>query len=177
MAPPKIANCKRCTRIFQVRYSPYCPECYQVHQAHFSHVYNFVQEHPHMTLQDIARHCHLPLKEVEDLFYDGHLGTAAKHVIYHCQRCNRAMAGYQKQGRFFCSTCTGKIETEAKLNEKDPELLDDLPAAETPTTQAVKKRRMAEEEGNVLVSESPANTAEPPDETKAPESQSFGFKR
>ena len=123
---PSVANCTQCQRIFQRVHSPMCPECHQEYMSKFSNVYRYVQEHPHLTLEDIATHCDIPVRDVEALFFQGKLGTASNHVIYHCQRCNRPMAPAMRKGRF-CVSCAGQFENEAGLIESEKELLEKRP--------------------------------------------------
>lgn len=115
-----FANCKRCNKIYRKLHSPYCGTCYKMHMANFSHVYRYLQDHPTMTLTDIAEECHVPVKELEELLFTGQLGTASEKIIYHCQRCATPMAPLQRRGRF-CLPCTRKVEEEGKIDPREKE--------------------------------------------------------
>lgn len=115
-----VANCKRCNKVFSKAYSPFCPECHEIHMGMFSKVFRFLQDKstPKMTLEDIADHCQLPLKQMEDIFFGGELGTASHKVIYNCQLCDIPIAPVRGRGKF-CFTCTDKLEGgEAKREER-----------------------------------------------------------
>lgn len=155
-----------------------CPECHQESLSQVSYVYRFVQENPQMTLEDIADHCHVPFKELEKMFFEGKLGTAASNVIYHCQRCGRPMSAIMRRGRF-CIGCAEKIETEAGISllekekqEKKPTVRradrpDTEPAGPTPIEAARRPEADFDREYEDYESEEPAS----------PLPDSYGFKR
>lgn len=163
-----VANCTQCNRIFKRQHSPMCPECHQVYMAKLSNVYRFVQENPHLTLEDIAEQCDLPLREVEALFFQGKLGTATTQIIYHCQLCNRPMASNMLKGRF-CVSCAEQFETEAKLHEVET---FDKPRSKT-TKPSVKEVVAAEETGEKPALSPSAKNEEPVESS----TESHGFKR
>jgi hypothetical protein len=155
-----VANCIDCKRIFKKQYSPRCAECHQIYMTKLSNVYRFVQENPHLTLEDIAEQCGLPFRDVETLFFQGKLGTATTQVIYHCQLCNRPMAVTMGQGRF-CPGCTEQFESEAGLNEQD--------TSEKPRSKTQRAREIILNED---IPERPVN-----EEPAVSETESYGFKR
>ncbi len=110
-----IANCKQCGRVFQRQYSPLCPPCHQEANNRISQVYRFIQAHPHMTMEEVACSCDVPLKDVEAMLFEGKLGTAATNLVAHCQRCHSPILA--SRGRF-CPSCAEKVETEAGLHEE-----------------------------------------------------------
>lgn len=118
-----VANCRKCRKIFQRTTNPLCSECHQQSLNQVSNAYRFIQENPHLTLEEVSDHCQIPYKELETMLFDGKLGTAAGSVIYHCQRCTRPMSAIMRRGRF-CMSCADKIENQAGLNlpdKKEPE--------------------------------------------------------
>lgn len=159
-----VANCTRCQRIFQRTHSPMCPECHQDYMSKLSHVYRYVQEHPQMTLEDIAEQCELPYRDVEELFFQGKLGLATSKVIYHCQRCSLPMAATMRKGRF-CTQCAEQFEAEAKLDQ------DKEPVKESAVDKLRPKVKLKSDESIVAVGES--KSEEPARSTR----ESYGFKR
>jgi protein-arginine kinase activator protein McsA len=155
-----VANCTQCKRIFRKQLSPLCPECHQIYMEKLSSVYRFVQENPHLTLEDIAERCSLPFREVESLFFQGKLGTATGQVIYHCQFCNRPLAASMRKGRF-CAHCSEQFEAEAGLNEPEVE--------KTRAKTRFKAEALARSD---TMQSTPAINEEP-----AASPESYGFKR
>ncbi len=120
-----FANCKKCNIVFKKVYTPYCPTCYQSTVARFSEVYRLLQDDGDglMTLEDIASRSNVPLGDIEELFFNGQLGTAAVKIVHKCQRCRIPITPINRKSRYFCITCTEKTEVEAKLDRpsNDPE--------------------------------------------------------
>ncbi len=143
-----------------------------------------------MTLEDIARCCHIPISKLEALFFDGHLGTAAQHILYQCARCGVPMSTAQHRGRF-CTACTGKVETEIRLTQpsRAVEVIEGeaVLAPEGTSSEALQKqqreqqKRTAEkiDEAKTILAEEmeQADKAMENDQRKTLAPQHFGFKR
>lgn len=110
-----IANCAKCSKVFQRTSNPVCVECQQASASQISLVYRFLQNNPRVTLDEIAKYCKMAYKELEEMFLAGKLGTAAHSIIYPCQRCNCPMTATMRRGRF-CINCAEKIGSQAGLN-------------------------------------------------------------
>ena len=109
-----IDNCKKCNRIFQrTQGASVCHECEEESARHLSIAYWFIQNNPNLTLDEVARLCDVPYKELEAFFLEGKLGTATDQVIYRCQRCARPMANLCRRGRL-CLHCAAEIGSEVR---------------------------------------------------------------
>ena len=86
-----VANCKKCNRVFQRQHSPLCAACLEENSSLLSTAYRFIQANPQTLLEEVAAYCGTPYRELEALFLEGKLGTAAQQVLYRCQRCHTPM--------------------------------------------------------------------------------------
>jgi hypothetical protein len=173
----RIANCVKCRRIFQRAASALCPECYRISLSQVSSAYRFIQQNPHLTLEEVADQCLIPYKELEQMLFDGKLGLAASNVIYHCQRCGRPTNARIRRGHF-CLACADRIENAAGLHqpekkgsEKHPEHPKILKRAEPACDGSVSP----EGAGEGLWHANELKTLKPTSPT--PQAESHGFKR
>lgn len=176
-----VSNCTRCRRVFRQTYTPMCPDCYHEYVLNFSHVYRYVQDNPAQTLEQIALHCKISLRELRQLFFHGALGTATEHVVCHCLRCQVPMAPIQRRGRF-CVSCTEKLETEGRINQQKPEDADGFWGKEGKPgrkSRVLQHPEILPETLSERWTERARKTEAPRVETSSTErqSESYGFKR
>jgi len=104
-----IANCPRCQRVFRRTAMIYCPECLAEQKLSFEQVHRYLDTVPEAFLDDIAKHCKLPVKELEEWFFSGMLGTDTRKIRYVCQGCQTPLIASNLHGRF-CVLCSAKLE-------------------------------------------------------------------
>jgi hypothetical protein len=167
-----VANCPKCNKLFQRTTVPLCPACHQESQNHISAVYRFICDHPNQTTDEIAKQCNLPLKELETILFSGSLGTAAQHVIFHCQRCNRAMSALKRKGHF-CPECAMKLDVKEKEHPADKSAAKELPSAKAKPADDTRDVRANPAAGSAL-SEVPVA---PKQESVRSLPDSYGFTR
>jgi predicted amidophosphoribosyltransferase len=114
-----IANCQKCNKLFQRTNASLCPACQQESVSNVSVVYRYIYDHPNQTVEEIATQCKVSLKELEAMLASGKLGTAAQHIIFHCQSCSRTIPAVKRKGHF-CPTCASKLEVKSSAPEKAP---------------------------------------------------------
>lgn len=112
-----IANCPKCQKVFQRAMNLLCPTCHQASLGQANRVCQFIERHPHRTLEEIANACEIPLKDLEALLYSGKLGALIQQIIVHCQSCNNLIAPLGTTGRF-CASCTHKLENKTGVLSK-----------------------------------------------------------
>lgn len=113
-----VANCARCKKIYQRTMDLVCPSCHQHSLDKTSMVYQYIQEHPGLSVKMVASQCKIATKELEEILLSGKLGTAANLVLYHCQCCSQILPASLLKGRF-CSECADTWEIKAGLHEKN----------------------------------------------------------
>jgi hypothetical protein len=173
----RLANCVKCRRIFQRTASAMCPECHRVSQSQVSSAYRFIQQNPHLTLEEVADHCLIPYRDLEQMLFDGKLGLAASNVIYHCQRCGRPTDARMRRGHF-CVGCADRIENAAGLHQlvkKEPEKRNENSKILKRPEAASESPLPPAETGEVLWPEKDLGTLKPASSTS--QADSHGFKR
>jgi hypothetical protein len=154
-----------------------CSECNQLSLSQVSSAYRFIQQNPHLTLEEVADSCLIPYKELEQMLFDGKLGLAASNVIYHCQRCGRPTDARIRRGHF-CVGCADQIENAAGLHhleKKEPEKRNENPKAPKRTEPASETPLASEGTGEVLWPGENLGTLKPASSTS--QADSHGFKR
>lgn len=188
----KITNCMKCHKVIQQAHGPLCPDCRTATYGVAQQVSDFVFAHPGLILEDVARQCHLSVKDMEDLLFSGRLGSAASYVMFKCQSCHLKMSAQFRKGRF-CPECANKIETQVIQLEREaaaqkeklkspvyraPDKKED--SGKLPAEVAGKGADVAHPdlpkpavpEAKPVAAESPAKQ-----ESVSPVSDSYGFKR
>lgn len=171
-----IANCQKCNKPFQRTNSSLCPACQQESMSNVSVVYRYIYDHPNQTTEEIAKQCKLSLKELEALLLSGKLGTAAQHVIFHCQSCNRTIPALKRKGHF-CLECAAKLEIKGGTQDRES---SDKPAAKPLRENSEPKPRLVGGPINALNDDMPGPFSEPApqkQESVSSLSDSYGFKR
>jgi len=151
-----VDNCKRCGRLFQRALHPMCPVCLEFIQKQKMAMFDFVQENPGVSIEEISQRFDISTKEIESMLFSGAFGTANQLIKTQCAKCKCEMTALNRVG-YFCYSCNTRVEKEAGV------------------------RKPAEDDHIIGISTSPAASANlpPPASHSRRESKgsSFGFKR
>lgn len=186
-----IANCAKCNKLHQqLNRSPLCPDCLDATHNHAQQVSDFIWAHPGLTVEEVAKQCELSIKDMEEMLFSGHLGSAGAYVMFKCQSCHLKMSAQLRKGRF-CPDCASKIES--KMNQMEREAAVQKEKAQPIKRGADKKEDCSRSPieaagaylGDPTISE-PQKPAAPEtkrvetpakQESVSPASDSYGFKR
>lgn len=173
-----LDNCKRCGRLFQKHLTSLCKDCYSFEQNQNMEIYRFVQANPGITIDEIAEHFGMNLRDVEQLVFSGALGTANQLIKTQCARCKCEMTFVNRIG-YFCYSCNKFIEKEAGKISETEKKLDNIMKGHS----AFYKPLTPEEEEELkraLAKSKPADKSEP-QKTTTDKNKSmvakYGFKR
>lgn len=178
-----IANCVKCNKVFQRGQSPLCSDCLGATKDLTSQVIDFVLGHVGLTVEEVAKGCCLPVKDVEEMLFSGRLGMASSYIMFACQSCHKKMSARLRKGHF-CPDCAEKIEStmnplEREVStpkEKEGTLKRPTPFKEDSAKQPVEVA--GEDKGAPMEAVQNIRPDIPPkQESVSPALDSYGFKR
>ncbi len=110
-----LANCKKCTKLFQKRLSDLCPECIKREDEQFTTLYRTLQASAPqggMDIQVLSGQVGIPVEEIERFYLEGRLSTAGIYLKFHCLNCGMMMSELNRRGRF-CINCSEATASQA----------------------------------------------------------------
>ncbi len=134
-----IANCKHCGKLYRpceittangqiVQRAPGTPRglaeqiyitepqvfCYECYTAHFEHkqtLYQYLQDHPGVTIEELAEAFDMDVKDMQFKTLLSEIGTAKNLFSTRCSRCQKDLVYYQRSGHY-CRECNAIIKLE-----------------------------------------------------------------
>ena len=151
-----IANCKQCGKLYrpceittstgQIVHRPagapkglaeqiytteaqaFCYECFTVNFEHQQSLYQYLQDHPGVSIEELAEAFDMDPKDMQFNTLLSEIGTAKNLFNTRCSRCHKDLVYYQRSGHY-CRECNAimKIEiTNARTSARK------APSAATP---------------------------------------------
>jgi len=104
-------NCPRCGRVFVRIREAVCEACVKQEEDNFEKVREFVKEHPHKTIKEVAEECEVPMKRILGYIRDGRLeASGGMHGEITCSKCGKPIFA----GRM-CETCI--LDTSFQISD------------------------------------------------------------
>ena len=105
-----LANCKKCSKIYEKRLSDLCPVCLEVDEENFRNLYRRLQKSASqggIPITELANEVGVSVEEIEQIYLDGRFGTAGAMLKVPCINCSIMVGATQRKGRF-CNACSEK---------------------------------------------------------------------
>ena len=135
----RVANCKKCNKVFQQFRQPYCTDCAKVEDEKFSVLYRILQNSAvkgGISIDALSAETEIPVEDIEKYFVEGRFGTATPYLQIFCQECGIRCTTIQRLGRY-CIACNELTAAKAKVTVKSLHALNKLQSeAETLEQQA-----------------------------------------
>lgn len=114
-----VRNCKGCGRLFNyIGGKPLCQECIKGLEDKFQQVKNYLREHTHAGIQEVAEENDVDVRQIKQWIREERL-TFAKDspITIDCESCGAPI----RSGRF-CAACVAKMQTNlgSAINRPKP---------------------------------------------------------
>jgi flagellar operon protein (TIGR03826 family) len=104
----EVRNCKQCGRLYNYiggSYRNLCPDCIRLVEDKFEGVKQFIEEHKTATMPQIAEHCEVSTRQIEQWIREERLCFADDSPIgIACESCGAMI----KSGRY-CDKCKSNM--------------------------------------------------------------------
>ena len=106
-------NCRKCGKLFNyVSGPPICMACREALEAKFQEVKDYIRDHSHATLPEVAEACDVSQNQIQQWLKDERLEvTEGSGIALLCENCGEPI----NSGRF-CAKC--KSSMADRLNER-----------------------------------------------------------
>ena len=117
-----VRNCRKCRRLFNYVTGPcLCNECRAEMEKKFGTVKEYIEEHPHSDIRQVAEECEIDVLQIRQWIKEERLCFAEDSPIgIPCERCGKTI----RTGRF-CEQCksemTNSFNSVLKSPSKQPE--------------------------------------------------------
>lgn len=104
-----LKNCKRCGKLFQFQQHSVCQSCLVKDQEDFSKIWNYMQEHPRVSVLELSRETGVRAEVINRFRREGRLAvqsTNGEPANLTCEACGIPL----EQGRY-CQQCLAKLST------------------------------------------------------------------
>ena len=121
-----LANCKKCSKIYEKRLSDLCPVCLEVDEENFRNLYRRLQKSASqggIPITELANEVGVSVEEIEQIYLDGRFGTAGAMLKVPCINCSIMVGATQRKGRF-CNACSEKTAQKAGVEIKSKQALE-----------------------------------------------------
>ena len=113
-----VRNCRKCGKLFNyVQGPPICGACREALEAKFQEVKEYIREHAHATIPQVAEACDVSQSQIQQWLKDERLEVAeGSGIALLCENCG----GPIKSGRF-CTKCKNSMADQLSESIRKPE--------------------------------------------------------
>ena len=98
-------------QIYTTEPQPYCYECYTQNFEYQQSLYQYLQEHPGVTIEEMAEAFDMDPSDMQFKTLLSEIGTAKNLFSTRCSRCKKDLVYYQRSGHY-CRECNAIMKIE-----------------------------------------------------------------
>ena len=121
-------NCRKCGKLFNyVSGPPICMACREALEVKFQEVKEYIREHNHATIPEVAEACDVSQNQIQQWLKDERLAVAeGSGIALLCENCGEPIAS----GRF-CAKCKSSMANQLNESIRKPEAPKPQPKKDT----------------------------------------------
>lgn len=129
----EVKSCKRCKRLFNYLTGDIiCPACKEEIEKSFQDVKQYIQNHQHATVMEVAKECDVSEKQIRQWVREERLEMSSATAEFVCENCGTPI----NSGRY-CPKCKAEL-----ANSLTNALNKDKPKVENKHVKVDNKNRM-----------------------------------
>lgn len=104
----EMRNCKKCGKVFSSFGDKICPECKREEDELFTKVKDYIYDHPHASIKEIAEETQVSEDTILRYLREGRIEVADDSLsTLTCEKCGKSI----KSGRY-CQECSTKLANQ-----------------------------------------------------------------
>lgn len=113
-----VRNCRKCGKLFNYIAGPVtCPACREALEAKFNEVKKYIEEHPMVGINEVARECDVEIAQIQQWLREERLQFAEGSMVQlQCESCGASI----RSGRF-CDKCKNEMANGFQRAIQKPE--------------------------------------------------------
>ena len=121
-------NCRKCGKLFNyVSGPPICMACREALEVKFQEVKEYIREHNHATIPEVAEACDVSQNQIQQWLKDERLEvTEGSGIALLCENCGEPISS----GRF-CAKCKSSMANQLNESIRKPEAPKPQPKKDT----------------------------------------------